>query len=163
MKIALLSDVHDNINNLLAALQGAKEAGCTHLFYMGDIVEHATLNLLLEEWGQPADIVFGNNEYDKAAHLQLTRQYPQARHHRYEAELCIDGRKVYFTHLPYQIAAKAESLNYDAVFYGHTHVAEQYSHQGTLIANPGEVGGVRRPPQFGIYDTQTNSVTFCKL
>lgn len=163
MKIALLSDVHDNTDNLLLALHTAKELGCCRLFYLGDIVEISTLHLMLDEWQLPADIIFGNNEYERGAHQQVTKQYHDAVHHGYEAELCVDGRNIYFTHLPYQIANKAESGKYHAVFYGHTHVAESISHMGVLMANPGEVGGVRRVPQFGIYDTETNSVSFYKI
>ncbi|MBR5212641.1 MAG: metallophosphoesterase family protein [Akkermansia sp.] len=163
MKIALLSDVHDRTENMLLALHAAKEAGCTRLFFMGDIVEISTLKLLLEEWQMPADIVFGNNEYDRAAHQRIASLFSDAVHHGDEAALEIEHRNIYFTHLPYRASAKAESGNYHAVFFGHTHVAEKFIHIGTLVVNPGEVGGVRRPPGFAVYDTATNDVSFYRI
>ncbi len=163
MKIALMSDVHDRTENLLLALYQAKQAGCARLFYMGDIVELSTLNLMLEEWQLPAYLVFGNNEYDRASHQRMAAQYKDIVHHGYEAEIEVENRNIYFTHLPYQVSEKAESGKYHAVFFGHTHVAEQFTRQGTLVVNPGEVGGVRRPPSFAVYDTETNDVRFYRI
>ena len=163
MKIAIMSDVHDCTENMLLALHMAKEHGCERLFYLGDIVEASTLSLMLDEWQLPADIVFGNNEYDHTAHRLIVQKYPNCIHHGYEAETEADRRKIYFTHLPYRATTKAECCRYDAVFFGHTHVAEQLTHHGTLVVNPGEVGGVRRPPCFAVYDTQNNDVRFYRI
>lgn len=163
MKIALLSDVHDNISNLLTALHYAEKQYCTHLLYLGDIAEVSTLRIMLDTWKQPVDIVFGNNEYDLLAHTELVREYPLARHHGDEAVLCLQGRRIYICHYPRKAYIAADSGDYDAVFYGHTHVAEQMQHRQTLVANPGEVGGIRRLPGFGVYDTQTNEMSIHPL
>lgn len=163
MRIALLSDVHDYTDNLLLALHQADEMGCSRLFYMGDIAETRTLRLMLEEWHHPADIVFGNNEYDYEAHVNIAAQFNQVTHHQFEADIEVDSRKIYFTHIPRSAIAVAQQGNHHAVFYGHTHVADRYKHGTTLVVNPGEVGGVRRPPSFAVYDTATNDVIFYRL
>lgn len=163
MKIAIMSDVHDCTENMLLALHSAKEQGCQRIFYLGDIVESSTLSLMLDEWQLPADIVFGNNEYDLTAHRSIAQRYANCIHHGYEADLMVDGRNIYFTHLPYHATTKVGSGQYHAVFYGHTHVAEQSVLQGTLLVNPGEVGGVRRPPGFAVYDTELNDVRFYRI
>lgn len=163
MRIALLSDVHDNTDNLLLVLQQAAEMGCSRLFYVGDIVETRTLLLLLEEWARPADIVFGNNEYELDTHQRIAAQYPNVAHHGYEADIEVEGRRIFFTHMPRRAMDKACAASHHAVFYGHTHIAEQYLHGHTLVANPGEVAGVRRPPSFAVYNTEDNDVIFYYL
>lgn len=163
MRIALLSDVHDCISNLLLALQQAEEMGCERLFFMGDIADTGTLRILLEEWQRPADIVFGNNEYDLEAHLRIAAQYPMAYHHEFEADFEVEQRRIFFTHIPRRAVAAAQAGKHHAVFYGHTHVADLYKHGTTLVVNPGEVAGVRRPPSFAVYDTATNDAIFYRL
>ncbi len=163
MKIALLSDVHDNVSNLLLALHHAETQNCTHLLYLGDITEVSTLRILLDTWKHPADIVFGNNEYALHAHTQLVREYPLAHHHGDEAALWLHGRRIYISHYPRKAYIAADGGDYDAVFYGHTHVAEQMQLRQTLVANPGEVGGIRRIPGFAVYDTQINQINFHSL
>ena len=62
-----------------------------------------------------------------------------------------------------KLVKKAKEEGCDVVFYGHTHIAEQYLHGHTLVANPGEVAGVRRPPSFAVYHTADNDVIFYYL
>lgn len=163
MKIAILSDVHDNVSNLLTALYYAEKQHCTHLLYLGDIAEVSTLHVLLDSWNHPADIVFGNNEYDLRAHTELVQRYPLACHHGDEGTLCLQGRRIYISHYPRKAFIAADCGDYDAAFNGHTHVAEQRQHRQTLVANPGEVGGIRRLPGFGVYDTAINEMSIHPL
>lgn len=163
MKIALLSDVHDNINNLLAALHTAVLEGCSHLIYLGDIVDTFTLRTMLEEWPHSADIIFGNNEYALQDHARTAAAFKGCIHHGFEADIQRGGRRIYCSHYPHEALAAAESGKYHAAFYGHTHRAEQTMIRGVLLANPGEVGGVRRPPSFAVFDTETLSLSFLNI
>ena len=163
MKVAILSDVHDCTNNLLAALCMAAELDCRHLLYLGDIVELDTFMLLVDEWVHPIDIVFGNNEIDRRSFYSAAQSNHLVTHHGDEGILSLDGRSLYITHYPWAALKAAESGKYDAVFYGHTHVADMQKTVHTLLVNPGEVGGVRRPPSFAIYDTEDNSVRFIRI
>ena len=158
MLVALLSDIHDHTTHLLLALQTAREAGCTHLLFMGDMAGITTFRTLREEWPHPIDLVFGNNEYELQAFQRMAQQWECTHLHGEEAELELDGRKLYFSHLPWVASRAAESGKYDAVFFGHTHRAEQYCVNHTLVANPGEVYGRQSQPSLGIYNTATNEV-----
>ena len=158
MLVALLSDIHDHTTHLLLALQTAREEGCTHLLFMGDMAGTSTFRTLREEWPHPIDLVFGNNEYELQAFQRMARQWEHTHLHGDEAELMLDGRRLYFTHLPWVASRAAESGKYDAVFFGHTHRAEQFCVNRTLVANPGEVYGRQSQPSLGIYNTNTNEV-----
>ncbi len=162
MKIALLSDIHDHIDNMLTAFHYALEKDCSHLLFMGDMESLSTLSLMCEEWPHRADIVFGNNEYDLTSHLMLACG-SRCTHHKHIGEVTLDGRRIIFSHYAQKVYPAVLSGEYDAAFFGHTHRTEAYYSGHTLVANPGEVGGVRQAPSFAVYDTATNSVEFVAL
>ncbi len=163
MLIAVLSDVHDNISHLLTALALAERQGCRHLLLTGDLVSLSTLRTLREEWEYGIDLVFGNNEWNRAGHLQLAEQFHHCSHHGDTADITLEGRRIFLTHYPQIAEQAARSGLYDAVFYGHTHRAELQKREHGIIANPGEIDGVRQPPSFAVYDTADNSLTFSRV
>lgn len=158
MLVALVSDVHDHTTHLLLALHEARAQGCTHLLFMGDMAGLSTFRTLREEWAHPIDLVFGNNEYETAAFQRAAEQWHHTTLHGATADLVLDGRRIFFCHLPWTAAKAAESGLYDAVFFGHTHAPETLSIGSTLVANPGEVYGRQGTPSIGVYDTCTNTV-----
>lgn len=163
MKVALLSDIHDNTDNLLVALAMAKQQHCTHLLFAGDMTTLATFHLLLEEWGYGIDLVFGNNEFDREFFLRTAEYHPRVTHHGDIADLTLDSRRIFMTHYPQAAAKAVQSGLYDAVFFGHSHRAMQQTDGSTLVANPGEIDGVRYAPSYAVYCTETNSLTHFPL
>lgn len=163
MLVALLSDIHDHDTHLLLALHAAKEQGCTHLLFMGDMTGMHTFRLLREEWAHPIDLVFGNNEFETGAFTKAAMLWKNTILHGDHASISLDGRNIFFCHFPWIALKAAESGRYDAVFFGHTHAAEIITTGKTTIANPGEVYGRRSTPSIGIYDTKDNSVRIINL
>lgn len=164
MLIAVLSDVHDCTTRLLTALAYAEHRGCTHLLFAGDMAESTTLRLLAEQWPHGCDLVFGNNEYERTTFAHIAQESQGMRLHGDEADLTLGHRRIYMCHYPHAAAKAAASGGYDAAFYGHTHAAEVH-HIGTcLLANPGEVCGLRYGhPSFGIYNTADHSFTLQRI
>lgn len=163
MRIALLSDIHDHTTHLLLALHAAREQGCTHLLFMGDMAGLSTFHLLREEWEHPIDMVFGNNEYEISAFQKLARDCPRTTLHGDNANIILEMRHIYFTHLPWDALRIAEAGTHDAVFYGHTHVPEIRHIESTLLVNPGEVYGRYGSPSIAIYDTTSNSARLISI
>ncbi len=163
MLVAVLSDIHEHTTNLLTALAMAEQLGCTHLFCTGDLATLTTFRTLREEWPHGIDLVFGNNEFDRHSFLRLAELFHHTSHHSDAADIDLDSRRVFLTHYPQVAAQAARSGKYDAVFFGHTHRAEQQFCGSTLLANPGEIAGVRSAPGFAVYNTTTNSLTFHSL
>lgn len=165
MQIAIMSDVHDRQNNLLSALNQAKELGCKHLLYLGDFVHPATLQIMLDAWPHPLDFVLGNNEYELEAFEILATQRENIRFHGYDGDICLGARRVFFTHTPHDAISKGLNTGlYDAVFYGHTHASAAFTAPDkTLMVNPGELLGRREAPGFAVYCTISNTVTFHKI
>lgn len=163
MLVALLSDIHDHTTHLLLALHAAREQGCTHLLFMGDMAGISTFRTMREEWPHDIDLVFGNNEHETGAFTRMARQWDRTRLHGQEGDIMLDGRRLYFTHLPWHATRAAECGLYDAVFFGHTHTPEMLSVGKTLLVNPGEVYGRQSKPSIAVYDTQTNSASFVRI
>lgn len=163
MLTALFSDIHDHTTHLLLALHAAKARGCSHILFMGDMVSTSTFRLLRDEWSGGIDLVLGNNEYETDIFQRMAEQSPQTRFHRYLGNIILDGRRIFFAHLPRDAAKAAGSGMYDAVFFGHTHQPEVLQVGSTLVANPGEIYGRQGPPTIGIYDTGANTVEIIRI
>lgn len=163
MRLALLSDIHDHTMHLLLALEEARRQGCTHLLFVGDMVGASTFHTLREEWSYPIDLVLGNNEYELTSFRQMAQVWPQTTLHGYMGRVCIGGKVICFTHLPWDAHKEAATGKYDAVFYGHTHKAEVSMLGNTILANPGEIQGRSGKCSFAVYDTETNKVTLIPI
>ncbi len=153
MKIAVLSDCHDHLENLREALALVRECGAERLFYLGDFCAPFTLAALAEGFSGSIDAVFGNNDGDVFLLCRVAAGHPHVTLHAPLAELEVEGRKIALHHYPEIGVRLAESQAYDAVFTGHDH--RKYVHRtgNTLWANPGEIMGRFGEPSFGIYET----------
>jgi hypothetical protein len=167
MKIAVLSDIHDNIWNLDKALEKVKENQCEAIIFCGDfcapfVVPHLTVT------GLPVSACFGNNDEDQWSIVK------NAKSDKFQvwalgqefAEIELDKTKIAFCHYPKLGRLLAQTGDYQAVFHGHTHEAYQEKIESTLLANPGAVCGIVSghpgPAGFGVFDTSTlifNNIT----
>jgi putative phosphoesterase len=155
MKIAVMSDSHDHLIPLRAALKRAKEAGAEVVIHCGDLVAPFVIGEL-KQFDGPVHVVFGNNDGDI---LLLSRQAAgsSVELHGTTMELELAGRKLLATHEPPIAEAHAATDEYDAVFYGHVHQAGEKRIGDTLLLGAGELMGYKEQPSFAIYDTETNT------
>lgn len=163
MKIAVISDTHDNIKNLIQALQLIKQASCDTLIHCGDFCS-PFIPPYLTSLNLPVYACFGNNDEDQGMIYTKSagkiKFWPLAEEF---AEIDLDGKKIAFCHYPKLGELLAGSGDYFAVFHGHTHDAYQKVLGKTLLANPGAVCGIQagKPGRatFGIFDTTANVFT----
>lgn len=163
MKIAVLSDCHDHLENLALALSSVREEGAERLFYLGDFCAPFTLAALAQGFEGPIDAVFGNNDGDIFLLCQVAAKFPHVKLHAPLAELEAGGRKIALHHFPEIGLRLAESQAYDAVFTGHDHQKYVHSKGRTLWANPGEIMGRFGAPSFGLYDTESQDFRHISL
>jgi len=151
MRIAILSDIHDNIwalDELLPRL-----ADCDAVLFLGDFCAPFTLAMLAQRFQGPVHVVWGNNDGDK---LLLTRNADQAGNvvlHGDLAELELGGRRIAMTHYPNIAKVLAHSSRYALVCHGHDHQRALTRHDLTLLLDPGEVMGRFGVRSYAIYDT----------
>ena len=147
MKICILSDSHDHIPLLEAAVAEAHEVGVEAVVHCGDVVAPSTLHCL-EKYGLPVHVIHGNNSGDLYA---LTRLSHKANgvitYHGMDAGIELGGKRIFLVHYPHYARAMATTGNWDIVCCGHSHKVqiETIPHvKGgeTVLVNPGTIGGV---------------------
>ena len=153
MRIAIFSDIHDNIWQLEKALKHLD--GVQQLIFCGDFCAPFTLKQIAEGFSGPVHAVFGNNDGDRYLLMKIAAGFDQVQLHGELAELEIDGMKIAVNHYPEIARPLAESGRYGAVFYGHNHIHRIEVVQGTDWINPGEIMGRFGRSTFVIYDTQS--------
>lgn len=162
MKIAILSDIHDNVWNLAAALTAVQEAEA--LICCGDLCSPFIIGLLAEGFpGKPIHIVFGNNDADLFRITNNAKKYPQVHLHGEFFQGELGGRRIAVNHFDNLAQPIAASGQYDVVCYGHNHVFKIERLGQTLTINPGAIMGYDPgkksdiPSTFVIYDAETGT------
>ena len=161
MRIAVLSDIHDNIWNLESAL--VQLEGADVLLCCGDLCAPFSLKQIQDSFPGPVHVVLGNNDGDPLLLAQIATQREKVHLHQPLVELELNGRKIAVAHYPQIGRALAASGQYAAVFSGHTHRPRTQQLGGTLWVNPGEVMGRFGEPSFGLYDTVTGQLEIKRL
>jgi hypothetical protein len=160
MKIGVISDSHDHIENLNKALELLKEKDVKILIHCGDFCAPFMMNDLAKFNGE-VHCVFGNT-----ADRYLTPQLAEKAQVNLDgdlAELEFDGKKIAVNHYPKVAEGLAYTGKYDAVFYGHNHKADKKKIGETLLLNPGEIMGVKGKPSLAIYNTETNDAEIIEI
>ncbi|HMK56551.1 MAG TPA: metallophosphoesterase [Dissulfurispiraceae bacterium] len=137
MIVGIMSDTHDNLDNLRKALAMFQQMKVEHIIHGGDYTSPFTYFKVLKDFAGGFTGIFGNNDGDRVAlnKVYQDRIYPQP--HIFS----LHGRKIVVMHEPGVAEALADSGHFDLVVFGHTH-EPVLKHVGkTILVNPGEVSG----------------------
>lgn len=152
-KIAIISDSHDQLQNLESALQGAQAAGAEALIHCGDLCAPFMLARMAQKFSGPIHVVFGNNDGDGRLLQTIAAQYPHAKLYGIYAEVTIANRTIALIHYPEPAQRIAQSGQLDLVCYGHNHQKKHEQIGRCHLVNPGELLGMYGPATWGLYDT----------
>jgi len=129
MKIGVISDSHDHVPRVRAAVQAFKERGVERIVHCGDFVAPFALKPIKDLGFRDCLGVFGNNDGEK---LWLRDNFKDiGRIVKPPAFVEIAGRRFAVLHEPMPDDVMA-ALPVDAVLFGHTH---------EIVIRPGERGG----------------------
>lgn len=163
MKIAIISDIHDQINNLTWAIEKINATGdIEHTFVLGDFCSPFIVEKLLEI-KTPINAVWGNNDGDKQANLEVAakHKYPFLFSATDFDDVLLDDKTYFITHYPHLAENAAFSGKYDAVFHGHTHARREERVNNTPVINPGKLSTYPNDEfSFTIYNTKNKSIEF---
>ncbi len=165
MKIAIISDIHDNLHNLVLALKIIKEKKIKQILFLGDFIAPGGVKILAR-CGIPVFALFGNNDGEKYTIVKtsLEKRSNLTMSDKTYDFFELDGKKIFLTHYPPLAKPMAKSGDFDAVFYGHNHEKNEEQIGKCLIANPGEVSASKTGiATFGIYNTKDNSIEIIKI
>ncbi|MFX1309152.1 MAG: metallophosphoesterase [Promethearchaeota archaeon] len=161
MKLAVISDTHDNMNNILKAVSIINERNVDALIHCGDYVapfvkkwfDNLNDSIKNQFYG-----VFGNNDGEKLFLLQNLGQICKFAQNGHELILELGGKRIFASHMPKKqtIEALANSGDFDIILSGHTHyLSNKKLKNGILVINPGELCGyLTGKSTFVIIDTE---------
>jgi putative phosphoesterase len=162
MKIAVLSDSHDNIWKLAAAMPHLAAADV--VIHCGDLIAPFMILRLIKGTGsKPVHIVWGNNDGDKGLIAQVAAKAENIQLHGDFAHLELGGLKIAANHYPKIARTLAEAGCYDVVCYGHDHTAHVEWVGETLLLNPGELMGLQGRSTIALLETETREVEFVEI
>lgn len=169
MKIGVLSDTHDQGENIRQAVDIFNTQRVQLVLHCGDWVSPFTL-AFYKDLRAPIKGVFGNNDGDRFYHLKYVERYGLAiQLEERILKLTIDTRKIFVYHGDYGEVTDAlvESGKYDAVFHGHTHQHVNKQVKNTLSLNPGTLMPFTdekiQGASIAIYETKSNTATLYSL
>ena len=145
MKIAIVSDTHDNIDNFNKIIDFLHKENIGTILHCGDICNQEIIDQALKNFKGEIMFVRGNGDFE-------LHNIPE------KLEIELGDKKIFFNHYPDIAKKKAESGKFDLVFYGHTHRPWVEMIGNCKLVNPGEVAGQRFKPTFAIYDTENDKL-----
>lgn len=184
MKIAIISDTHDNLATLGKAVNWMKKNDIEEIIHCGDICSPETLRELSKMFGGKIHIVFGNVDdemfliakkapqdmpnvilYGEAGEIEIKDNPPSPN--------ASESRKIAFCHRPKFAKELAATGQYDLVFFGHTHqpweekmkiscppgqkIFPKKEGECRLI-NPGNLSNMLYKASFAVYDTKSDKL-----
>ncbi len=142
MKIAVISDIHDNIWNLQKALAMPGLQATEAMLCCGDLCSPFVIHLLGRAYSGPIHIVLGNNDGDVAAIIGNSKKYSNIHIHGEYFRSTLGEITLAMNHYPDKARAIAENGGFDIVCYGRNHtVVDDEMVNGTLLINPGAIMG----------------------
>jgi len=162
VKIGIISDTHDNLRNLKAALEVLQAEGVTRILHCGDVCGPGIIKMLsgFEVW-----VAQGNMDRHPVLAQAVEETLGRGRLARLH-ELTLDGYPVAMVHGDNEelLRSLITSGQYAYVLCGHTHRRRDQRVGRTRVINPGALGGVRwQQRSLCILDLTTGEARFVKL
>jgi len=154
MKIAIVSDTHDNLANLDKLLSFVKKEKITAIFHCGDFTMPETLVHLVSKFDGELFLSLGNADL-KEEILEIFSKREGLTIFEDIGSVQLENKKIIFSHFLENI--KNELKNYDFAFFGHTHKPSLKIFGKTMVLNPGNLAGLYYKATFAILDLKTES------
>ena len=163
MKIGVLSDVHNNTDNLVAALKILDRESIRVVIFCGDMVNVELVPLFA---GLELHLVEGNVEHDPPALARAVERLGNDSTFGPEYTATIEDKRIaaLHGHLTDRLNETVHSGLYDYVFHGHTHRRRDERVGATRVINPGALGGLRHETRsFAILDLATDHLRVVEI
>ncbi|GIW65332.1 MAG: phosphoesterase [Candidatus Parcubacteria bacterium] len=154
MKIAVISDTHDNLTNLIKALTFINQQEVSALIHCGDVTNIETFRTILNYFNKPIYLSFGNGDDSKVFNDFLNQnKNNQINFFNEFGEFNLNNFKIGISHFPEVVKKVLQNKkDYDFIFYGHTHKPWEEKENKTIILNPGNLAGIFYKPTFALVD-----------
>jgi uncharacterized protein len=168
MKIAIISDIHNNITNLKKVLDFCAREKIEKMICCGDLGSMETLDFLNENFSGEIYFCFGNMDDGHLKNYDFKAKYKNTWIFEDYGETSLGGEasKLYniaFVHYPNVARELAATGKYAFVFYGHTHKPWEETVGKCKILNPGNVAGEIYPPTFAVWNTEDDNFKLIRI
>ncbi len=160
MRIGILSDTHNNLPNLRAALSRLRQAGIDTLFHLGDVTTPETVRELS---GFRVIHLVGNGDYLSG---EIRRALLDMNPESYSGMVWageLGGVSIAATHghIPGKFDELVASGKHAYVLKGHSHRRMDETRNGARLLNPGALGGLKpQERSFLILDLGSGEAQF---
>ena len=165
MKIAIISDIHENFHNLILALQEIQKREVEQIICLGDLMNAGVAKVMATQ-AIPVYMIWGNNDGEKVEITLASKAEGSVLTvslNTYDF-LNYGGKRIFVTHYDNLAKPMAKSGEYDAVFFGHNHVQSVEKINNCWVVNPGEIAASKtKQASFAIYDTSNNDLEIVEL
>lgn len=157
MKLAIISDIHDNILNLKKCLKICKDEEVKKIICCGDVGNFETLEYLSLNFPGEIFLISGNAETYNEKDINILNNI------NFQGLLgyCrLKNLYIGFCHRPIDIKELIKNSKHklDYIFYGHTHKPWLDKKNNTTHINPGNLGGIYYQATFALFDLQSNNL-----
>lgn len=153
MKIAIISDSHDNRENLGLVAQKISEEKVECILHCGDVVAPSTLKEITK-YNIPLHVIHGNNTGDLMVLAKMASdKTSKVKYYGKDADIQLENKRIFIVHYPHYAEAMALTGKYDLVCCGHTHIASIKSlvnikGKTTSVINAGNIAGIGEQPKY---------------
>ncbi len=163
MKIAIVSDSHDNVANLKKLIEWLNKNKISVLIHAGDLCAPGILaKTLAPEFKGQIHIILGNVR-DKTTLEKIASQFPNVKYYGEKGEVEIENKKIAFVHFKEEAEKLVAENKYNLVVFGHTHQSEVQKIKKTQLVNPGTIGGLYNKATFALYNTESEEIAIKEL
>ncbi len=154
MKVAVVSDTHDNLENLRKFLNFAKKEKIMVLIHCGDVTNGETLKEIEENFFGKIFLSLGNADILDS----LFKTAKKTRIFENLGKIRIGKLRVGFCHRFDLKKLRNEFEKFDFFFFGHSHWPFLNKEKNCVLANPGNLAGLFYKATFAILDTKTKKL-----
>ncbi len=161
MLVGLMTDTHENLDNIKKAVDIFNKKGVALVLHCGDIISPITYSAF-KDLKCSIRFVFGNNDGERPFLISKFQGLGEFFNNGYKFEL--EDKKFIMMHEPVGIDELASSGNYDYVLYGHTHKQDIRNIGDTMIINIGETSGILTgTASVGVLDVKNKKLEIINL
>lgn len=154
MKVAIVSDIHDNLENLKKFLEYCKKQKIDSCFCCGDVTNIETVNYFSRGFKGDIFLVRGNMEIFEDGEIENIKNI---QYFGRIANFNYDGYRIGMCHEPFLIEKVLEK-NPQIIFYGHTHKPWIENRGEVKTVNPGTLAGMFQSGTFAFWDTKKSKL-----
>jgi putative phosphoesterase len=170
MLIGIISDTHDNANNMIKAFDIFNNKKVDIILHLGDWVSPFMLRFC--KYSNTKIIsIFGNNEHDRYRYPEKVKLFEVNVEFVGEtAELEFEDKKLFLCHgkNKEEIISAISSKKYDLVLSGDSHLSKIEHIEKTIHVNPGSTCGIKNEDTnheltIALYNTNNNKAEIIKF